>query len=325
MSAPAHLAMAIGRRMMMAVPVVMAIVVLTFVLIRLSPTDPAVLLAGDAPAPEFLEKIRTQYHLDEPVPKQLAIYVGSALQGDLGTSIYFRKPVTELILAHAPVTFLLTLTSLAIASVIGVSLAVLAASRPATAADTAVTTLSLAGYSMPAFWIGQLLILAFSVWLGWLPSNGMGSARESFEGFEWLVDRVRHMVLPVTSLVLFELAIVTRFTRAAMVQALRQDYVTVARAKGASPARVLWRHALPNALVTTVTVLGLEFGFLLAGSVVTEIVFGWPGLGRLFFDAIFRRDFPLLTGCFIFTSVMVVLANMITDALVSVLDPRTAR
>ncbi|WP_342132337.1 ABC transporter permease [Hydrogenophaga sp. OTU3427] len=325
MSALAHLVMAIGRRVMMAIPVVMAIVVLTFVLIRLSPTDPAVLLAGDAPAPEFLERIRAQYHLDESIAKQLTIYVASALQGDLGMSIYFRKPVIELILEHAPVTFLLTISSLVMASAIGVSLAVLAASRPGTPTDTAVTALSLAGYSMPAFWIGQLLILTFSVWLGWLPSNGMGSTRETFEGFELFLDRIRHMALPVTSLVLFELAIVTRFTRAAMVQALRQDYVAVAHAKGASPARVLWRHALPNALVTTVTVLGLEFGFLLAGSVVTEIVFGWPGLGRLFFDAIFRRDFPLLTGCFIFTSVMVVLANMITDALVTVIDPRTAR
>lgn len=317
--------MNIGRRLLLAVPVVVAIVVLTFMLIRLSPTDPAVLLAGDAPAPEFLRTIRAQYHLDEPVSTQLALYVGSALRGDLGTSIYFRKPVAELIAAHAPVTLVLTATSLAIASLIGVALAVFAASRPGTAVDTGVTALSLAGYSMPAFWIGQLLILTFAVWLGWLPSNGMGSARESFEGFELFADRLRHMVLPVTSLVLFELAIVTRFTRAAMVQALRQDYVGVARAKGASAARVLWRHALPNALVTTVTVLGLEFGFLLAGSVVTEIVFGWPGLGRLFFDAIFRRDFPLLTGCFIFTSVVVVLVNMVTDAVVSVLDPRTTR
>jgi peptide/nickel transport system permease protein len=325
MNAGARMGVTVGRRLLLAIPVIVSIVVLTFLLIRLSPTDPAVLLAGDTPAPEFLQAIRAQYHLDEPVPTQLALYVASALRGDLGTSIYFRKPVIDLILAHAPVTLLLTVTSLGIASLLGVALAVSAASRPGTGVDTGVTALSLAGYSMPAFWIGQLLILTFAVWLGWLPSNGMASARESYEGFELLVDRLRHMALPVASLVLFELAIITRFTRAAMVQALRQDYVGVARAKGASATRVLWRHALPNALVTTVTVLGLEFGFLLAGSVVTEIVFGWPGLGRLFFDAIFRRDFPLLTGCFIFTSVVVVMVNMLTDALVSVLDPRTTR
>lgn len=320
-----HPALAVIRRLLYGVPLIAFVVALTFVLIRLSPTDPAVLLAGDAPTEEFLKQVRDRYHLDDPIGIQLLSFVGNALRGDFGTSIYFQRPVFELIAQHFPVTLLLTVSSLVVAAALGVTAGVMAASKQGGPADTGITVVSLVGYSMPAFWIGQLLILAFAIGLPWFPSTGMTSARESYEGWEAVVDRLRHMVLPVASLVLFELALISRFTRAAMAQALRQDYVIVARAKGASQRRILWRHALPNALVTVCTVLGLEFGFLLAGSVVTEIVFGWPGLGRLFFDAIFRRDFPLLTGCFIFTSTVVIVVNMATDLLIGVLDPRTLR
>ena len=325
MSSASSIALTIGKRLAAGVPLLLSVVVLTFVLIRLSPTDPAVLMAGDAPSDEFLQQVRERYQLDKPIHIQLLRYVVSAAQGDFGTSLYFQQPVFDIVLAHFPVTFLLTTSSLMIAAMLGVLFGVVAAARQGSAADTGVTVLSLAGYSMPAFWTGQLLILIFSVWLGWLPSNGMTSSRETYEGWELVLDYLRHMALPVTSLVIFEVAMISRFTRAAMVQVLRQDFIITAHAKGASPMRVLWKHALPNALVTTLTVIGLEFGFLLAGSVVTEIAFGWPGLGRLFFDAIFRRDFPLLTGCFIFTSTIVIVVNMITDIAIGILDPRTLR
>ena len=161
-----------------------------------------------------------------------------------------------------------------------------------------------------------MLVLLFAVHLNWLPAGGMSSARVTYYGFDHVLDVARHLVLPVTTLMLFEMAMITRFTRAAMIEALGKDYVTVAYAKGATHSRVLWRHALPNALVTSVTIIGLEFGVLLAGAVVTEIIYGLPGLGRLFFDSIFRRDFQLMTGCFIFASAAVVVVNIITDIIV---------
>jgi peptide/nickel transport system permease protein len=211
------------------------------------------------------------------------------------------------------------------ASAIGILLGVVAADRRDTTVDAIVSGASLIGFSIPIFWLGQLLVLLFAVTLDWLPAGGMSSARVTYYGFDHILDVARHLVLPVTTLMLFELAMITRFTRAAMIEALGKDYVTVAYAKGASHGSVLWRHALPNALVTSVTIIGLEFGVLLAGAVVTEIIYGLPGLGRLFFDSIFRRDFQLMTGCFIFASAAVVVVNIITDILVGALDPRVGR
>jgi peptide/nickel transport system permease protein len=325
MSSVRSVTQTIARRVAGGLPLILAVVVLTFILIRLSPTDPAILMAGDAPSEEFLKQVRERYQLDKPIGVQLLSFIGAAMKGDFGTSVYFQEPVFDIILSHFPVTLLLTVSSLIIASGLGVLLGVVAAANKGGKIDTAATLATLAGYSMPTFWMGQLLIIAFSVHLGWLPSNGMTSTREDYQGWALVLDYMRHMALPVLSLVLFEVAMIGRFTRAAMVQALNQDFITTAYAKGAGRQRVLWRHALPNALVTTITVIGLEFGFLLAGSVVIEIAFGWPGLGRLFFDAIFRRDFPLLTGCFIFTSTIVIVVNMVTDVLIGFIDPRTQR
>ena len=175
---------------------------------------------------------------------------------------------------------------------------------------------------MPGFWVGQLLVLLFAVWLDWFPASGMVAARATYTGWRYVEDVAWHMVLPVTTLSVFLLTLIARFTRAAMIDALDQDYVLVAEAKGASRNRVLWHHAFRNACVTTVTVIGLEFGAVLAGAVVVEIVFGWPGLGRLFYDAIYRRDFPLLTGAFMFSSMIVIVVNMVSDVVCALLDPR---
>jgi peptide/nickel transport system permease protein len=233
--------------------------------------------------------------------------------------------VTELILQHFPVTLLLTCLAMFTASALGILLGVVAADRRDTPIDTIVGGVSLVGFSIPIFWLGQLLVLLFAVTLDLLPAGGMSSARVTYHGFEHILDVALHLVLPVTTLMLFETAMITRFTRTAMIEALGKEYVTVAYAKGARHRRVLWRHALPNALVTSVTVIGLEFGVLLAGAVVTEIIYGLPGLGRLFFDSIFRRDFQLMTGCFIFASAAVVVVNIITDIVVAALDPRVGR
>jgi peptide/nickel transport system permease protein len=310
------------KRLLLVVPLVLCVVLFSFILVRMAPGDPAMLLAGDSPTPEFLAQIRAEYGLDQPLWRQLASYIVKVLGGDFGTSIYFGRPVSELIAGHFPVTLLLTSVSMLFATIFGVALAVLAARYRDGSADTAISVIALIGYSIPSFWLGQLLILVFAAWLDWLPTGGMNSARVSYQGFEFLLDRLQHMILPVVTLMFFEMAMISRFTRTAMIDALDKNYITVAYAKGAGVGRVLWRHALPNALVTTVTIIGLEFGVLLAGAIATEIIFGWPGLGRLFFDAIFRRDFPLLMGCFIFSSVIVIVVNIVTDVVSATIDPR---
>jgi peptide/nickel transport system permease protein len=320
-----NLGVLVLRRLALGVPLILIVVVLTFILTRLAPGDPALLLAGDAPTPEFLAQVRAEYDLDKPLWQQLATYLAKAARGDLGTSIYFARPVLDLIWQHFPVTLLLTCVSMFFASLIGILLGLTAANKRDTPVDTTLSAASLIGFSIPTFWLGQLLVLLFAVHLDLLPAGGLSSARVTYVGFDRVLDVARHMVLPVTTLMLFELAMITRFTRTAMIEALGKDYITVAYAKGATHNQVLWRHALPNALVTTVTVIGLEFGVLLAGAVVTEIIYGWPGLGRLFYDAIFRRDFPLLTGCFIFASSAVIVVNIITDVVVALLDPRVRR
>lgn len=315
----------IVSRAAFGVPVILIIIVVTFILMRLAPGDPAMLLAGDAPTPEFLAAVRAEYGLDKPLPEQLLTYLLRAAQFDFGTSIYYGRPVITIILERVPATLLLTGAAILVAGALGILFGVLAARRQGTGTDAAIAAASLLGYSIPAFWLGQLLILLFAVMLNVLPASGMTSPRESFTGMAHVLDVASHMVLPTITLAVFELGMITRFTRAAMIEALGKEYVLVARAKGARDRRVLWGHAFPNAVVTTVTIIGMEFGVLLAGAVLTETIFSWPGLGRLFVDAIFRRDFPLLSGCFIFASVAVVVVNLCTDMICAALDPRIRR
>jgi len=313
------------RRALLAVPLVFAVVALTFFFIRLAPGDPAQILAGDAPTPEFLAQIRAEYGLDQPVWTQFLAFLGKAVTGDFGTSLYTRQPVFTVILERFPATVLMTGTAMVVASIAGILLGVASARRAGSHIDTLISGASLLGYSMPGFWVGQLLVLLFAVSLDWFPATGMEAARATYTGWRHVEDVAWHMVLPVTTLSVFLLTMIARFTRAAMIEALDQDYVLVAEAKGASRNRVLWHHAFRNACVTTITVIGLEFGAVLAGAVVVEIVFGWPGLGRLFYDAIYRRDFPLLTGAFMFSSTVVILVNMVSDIACALLDPRIRR
>jgi peptide/nickel transport system permease protein len=320
-----HLASLLLWRAILAVPLILAVVTLTFFLVHLAPGDPATILAGDAPSPAFLARTRAEYGLDRPLPVQFVSYSLKAATGDFGTSLYFHKPVFEVILDRFPATILLTGTAMVIASGLGIVLGVAAASHAGTRLDALIGAISLAGYSVPAFWIGQLLILLFAVRLNWLPAGGMIAARVTYTGWRHVSDVATHMVLPVATLTVFLLTMIARFTRAAMVEALAQDFIHVAEAKGASPRRVLWNHAFRNAVVTTVTVIGLEFGAVLAGAVIVEIVYGWPGLGRLFYDAIYRRDFPLLTGSFMFSAILVIAVNTVSDGVCAMLDPRSRR
>ena len=310
------------RRVLGAVPLVLAVVALTFFVVRLAPGDPAFILAGDAPTPEFLARIRAEYGLDRPVWQQFLTFLAHACTGDFGISIYAQRPVFEVIGERLGATALLAGVSMVAASVLGVWLGVASARRAGSRADTAMSAASLLGTSVPSFWIGQLLILLFAVTLGWLPAGGMVAARARYTGWNHVWDVAVHMVLPATTLALYLVTLIARFTRTAMIDALSQDFILVTRAKGVGPRAILWRHAFRNAVVTTVTVIGLEFGAVLAGAVVVEIVFGWPGLGRLFYDAIYRRDFPLLTGCFMFSALVVIAVNTLSEIVCAMLDPR---
>jgi peptide/nickel transport system permease protein len=310
------------RRLLGAVPLVFAVVALTFFVIRLAPGDPAFILGGEAPTPEFLAQIRAEYGLDKPVWQQFLTFVGHAATGDFGKSIYAKRPVFDVILERLPATALLAGTAMAVASIVGVLLGVSAAKRAGTGGDAAISAFSLLGTSVPSFWIGQLLILLFAVWLGWFPVSGMVAARARYTGWNHIWDVAMHMVLPVTTLAVYLITLIARFTRTAMIEAMAQDFILVVRAKGVGARAILWHHAFRNAVVTTVTVIGLEFGAVLAGAVVVEIVFGWPGLGRLFYDAIFRRDFPLLTGSFMFSALVVIGVNTASDMACAMLDPR---
>jgi len=312
-------------RIVLSIPLLLSVIVITFLLIHAAPGDPAVLLAGDAPAPEFLAQIRYAYNLDKPVWQQLLIYIIKAAQLDFGSSIYFKRPVIDVIVERLPATLLLSGTAMVLASVLGVALGAWAAQRKGSGTDSIVSGASLLGYSIPTFWLGQLLVLLFAVYLPLLPASGMTEVRLRYTGFAHFVDVARHLILPACTLAVFELALIARFTRTAMIDALGRDYIVVAFAKGGRKRHVVWRHAFPNAVIVSITIIGLEFGALLAGAVVTETVFSWPGIGRLFYDAVFRRDFTLLSGLFIFASLAVILVNLVTDILCSLLDPRIVR
>ena len=311
------------RRLLQLVPVMLAISVVNFILIRVAPGDPALYLVGATQAtPEVYQQLRTEFGLDRSLIEQLAIYFDRLFHLDLGYSFVHQAPVLDTILSRLPATFLLMGTAFVLASLIGIGLGVLAARRAHSMTDQAIVLTALAGYSMPVFWLGQMLVLIFSLHLDWFPSQGMRSMREQKEGFDLVLDVLHHLVLPATTYAIFHLALVFRLTRNKMLDVIVMDYILTARAKGASAWRALLRHALPNALLPVMTVLGVHFGYMMAGSVLTENVFAWPGMGRLIFEALESRDYPVISGIFLIVSAMIILANLLTDLIYAWLDPR---
>ena len=311
------------RRLLQAVPLILGIVVVNFCLIHLAPGDPIVTLAGESQAsPEYLAEVRKLYGLDEPLPIQLLRYVSSILRGNFGYSFSFRQPVLDVILERVPVTLLLMAVAIVYSTLLGVLFGVISAKRQYSKTDHFFTLLSLVGYSLPVFWLGQILLITLSLKSSLFPAQGMQSLREPLTGMAYWLDLLHHLVLPAFALGLSYLAINTRFVRASMIEVMSADYVRTARAKGLSERMVTYKHALRNALLPLVTMTGLNFGFLLAGGVLTEIVFAWPGLGRLMYDSIYTRDYPVLMGMFILVSLGVILANLLTDIVYSMLDPR---
>jgi ABC-type dipeptide/oligopeptide/nickel transport system permease component len=314
-------------RAVSAVIIVAVILVVNFVLTRILPGNPVDALVGEFPAPpEYVDKIRRDFGLDQSLGVQLWRYLAHLAQGDLGYSFANRQPVAGLVLRHAGQTLLLMIPALTVASVIAVLLGAAAARRAGTAYDAALTAVSLAGYSVPVFWLAQVLIVVFAVKLQWLPAQGMLSADRGGAG--WLTlgrDYLTHLVLPGCAIAVSYMAVVARVTRASLGDALRQDFVLLALAKGLRPPRVFWRHVLPNALIPVITVIGYNFGYALTGAILTETVFGWPGLGYVFITSITKRDYPVLQGIFLLASISVVLANTLTDLAYAAVDPRIAQ
>lgn len=312
------------RRLVYALGLVLAVLILNFMLIRLAPGDPTETLAGQmgGMTEEIRTELRTAYGLDLPMTQQLVIYVGRILRGDLGHSYFFNLPVTQLILDRMPATILLLLASMAISVVIGTTLGVLASRKPSGPLSQLITVGSVIGYSAPVFWTGMLLVILFASVFPILPVSGIRSAAVS-QGFASdALDVAHHLVLPALSLAFVQMAQYSRLTRASMLDVLGADYIRTARAKGLAERVVFFKHALRNAILPVVTIIGLQFGNMLAGAIVVETVFNWPGLGRLAFDSVLRRDYPTLLGLLFFSSLLVIVANQLTDLAYRYVDPR---
>jgi len=312
-----------GRRLLQAVPLMLLVIVVTFTIIHTAPGDPVTYMyAAFNVTAEQMEVIRNQLGLNDPLHVQFLRYMLRLLRGDLGYSHVNGGPVLSLIVQRLPATLLLSLSGLALASLGGIALGVAAARRRGSITDYLVSAVSVAGYCMPVFWLGIVLVLVFAIWLKWFPSMGMETMRQQLTGLARLGDVVRHLVLPATTLGSYFLAEYARLTRASMLETLSQDFIVVARAKGLRERAVIWRHALRNSLLGIVPVLGVHVGILLVSATVTETVFAWPGLGRLTFNAVLQRDYPLLMGVFVFVGWSVIAANLVADIVCAIVDPR---
>jgi peptide/nickel transport system permease protein len=312
------------RRLALALPTVLTIVVLNFALLHLAPGDAADVLAGEAGSatPEYMAQLRQKFGLDQPLYVQLAVYLKRVVTLDLGYSFRHNMTVTELIGSRLGPTLLLMLTVFALSVGLGVLLGAIAARNLNRWRDNLVSTLAVLAYATPVFWAGLMLIVVFSIKLGWFPTSGMETVAAFNEGFARVRDIAWHLVLPAITLTLFYLALYTRLMRASVLDQYALDYVTTARAKGLSERQVARRHVLRNAALPVVTMAGIQIGALLGGSVVVETVFGWPGLGLLAYESLFARDINLLLGIFFVSAVLVVLVNLVVDVIYSLLDPR---
>lgn len=314
----------VGRRLLQAIPTVLAIVVINFLLLQLAEGDAADVLAGESGSatPEYMEQLRQKFGLDQPVALQLVIYVKNILLLDLGHSFRHDMPVLSLILQRLGPTLILMVTTILLAVGVGVLLGLLAATGLNTWRDNIISVFALVSYATPLFWVGLMFIVVFSIRLGWFPVSGMENIAAFHIGWARVADIARHLVLPALTLSLFYLALYTRLMRASMLEQSGMDYVTTARAKGLTERRITFRHIFRNALLPVVTMAGVQVGSLIGGSVVVESVFGWPGLGLLAFESLFARDLNLLMGIFFLSACLVVVVNLVVDIVYAFLDPR---
>ena len=312
------------RRVLQVIPVVLAIAALNFLLLHLAPGDAADIIAAQSggATPEFVAELRRSFGLDRPLYQQFLFYIARLMTFDLGWSNVQQRPVFDLIADRVPATLLLMMTGISLALLFGTLLGILAAMRHRGRIDSVVSVLALLAYATPQFWLGLMLIVLFSITLGVLPSGGMMTIGPDMSAGARTLDVARHLLLPTLTLGLFYMAIYARLMRSAMLEVYTQEFITTARAKGLSEARVGLVHAASNALLPVVTLAGVQIGHLLGGSILVETVFGWPGLGRLVFDALLQRDLNLLLGVLFVSSVLVVLINLAVDLLYGFLDPR---
>ena len=296
------------RRLLLALPVVLGVATLVFLLIHLIPGDPVEIMLGESALPADRDALREALGLDRPILEQYGSFLWGLCRGDLGVSLQQRRPVTALIREHYPATLELTLAAMLISLLIALPAGILSGIRQYSVWDHSTMFLALLGVSMPNFWLGPLLIWVFSIQLGWFPVSGRGG--------------LAHLLLPAFTLGASMAAIVARMTRSSVLEVLREDYVMTARAKGLPEARIILKHVLRNAMLPVLTVVGLQFGALLAGSIITETIFSWPGLGTLMVKAIQTRDYPVVQGCVLVIALSYVLVNLLTDLLYGVIDPR---
>jgi ABC-type dipeptide/oligopeptide/nickel transport system permease component len=298
----------LARRLLLTVPVLLGVATLVFSLIHLVPGDPVQSMLGEAASPQDVADLRARLGLDRPLYAQYGTFLAGLTHGDLGTSLRTNQPVAATIRERIPATFELAFAAMAVAVALAIPLGIVAAVYAGGPVDVAATTLALVGISIPNFWLGPLMAIIFSVVLGWLPVSGRGGAA--------------YLVLPAVTLGAPLAAVLARMTRASMVEELRELYVLAARARGVSPFRAVVRHAFRNSLIPVVTVLGLQFGAVLTGAVITETIFAWPGVGRLLIQSISFRDYPVVQGCILLIAITYVTMNVLTDLVYGLLDPR---
>jgi ABC-type dipeptide/oligopeptide/nickel transport system permease component len=298
------------RRLVLSIPTLIGVMIVVFLLLYVAPGDPVQDMVGERADAETVARLRKDLHLDEPILKQFTLYAGSVLRGDLGKSYITQRPIIRDIKERFPKTLLLAGSAMLLASVLGITIGVLSARNPGGWFDRLSLGLAYLGISFPVYWVGLILILIFAVTLKWLPPSGYGG--------------IKYLILPALALGSRSIAFLARVTRSAMLDVLSGDFVRTARAKGLKERTVVVRHALRNALIPIVTVLGLDFGYYLTGSILTETIFSWPGIGRYVVNAIARRDLPAINGSVLFLSVVFVLVNLLTDLAYAKADPRVA-
>ena len=324
------------KRLIQLIPVIIGVTIIAFSLIQLAPGDPARTMLGQHATQQELNEIREKYGLDEPIYVQYAIWLNGVLHGDLGRSILTKELVVIEITERFPNTIELAVAAMIFAIIIGGLAGIISATKQYSITDYTVMGIALFGISMPVFWLGIMLMLIFGVILGWLPIGGRIDLIIPFQrvtgfmvldsiitgNFKALISILKHLILPAIALGTIPMAIIARVTRSSMLEVLRQDFIRTERAKGLSERVVIYKHALRNAMVPVVTVIGLNFGLLLSGAILTETVFSWPGLGRLVVNAVYQRDYPLVVGCILIFAIVFVIVNLITDILYTFIDPR---
>lgn len=304
------------RRIFDLLPTIFVVAVIVFIVTRMIPGDPASVMLGPQASVEDIEALRQKLGLNEPLYMQFLQYIGNLLQGNLGISYTYNEPIMGLIMDRFPNTVILAISALIIAVVIGIPAGIISASKQNSLLDYSVMLISLIGVSMPIFWLGVMLVLYFSVNLGWFPATGMGTLEEGF------IPYIKHLILPSITLATIPMATFARITRSSMLEVISHDYIKTARSKGLSEFWVICKHAFKNALTPILTVLGMQISMMLGGAVLTETIFSWPGMGRLIVDAIDKRDFVVVQGTVLFIAVIFVIVNLLVDILYKVVNPR---